>query len=224
MAFSEDDEDLKRAIALSLQDDIPTAKIPKAGQSAGEAINLDSDDGEATTGDEKTTDDRSSPGTEQNNGITPAPNPSNTLAFMGIDRKRMEHERLARKRKVSISPPPPRKTPKTSTSNPVESPIVGTQPATNAAPQISANVQATSKGGISPELQFPQGVVKKTWAFGQPRIGDDIKLEEVLQKNDLNLAILSSFQWEMDWLLAKLDLRGMDPDPDIQRDCKAQHP
>jgi hypothetical protein len=43
-------------------------------------------------------------------------------------------------------------------------------------------------------IQYPNGVVKKTWAFGYDRQGDDIKIEEVLQKSDLELAVLSAFQ------------------------------
>jgi hypothetical protein len=59
---------------------------------------------------------------------------------------------------------------------------------------------------LNPAVQFPDGIVKKTWAFGQPRI-DDIKIEEVLQKTDLELAVLSAFQWDEDWILSKLNLR-----------------
>ena len=57
------------------------------------------------------------------------------------------------------------------------------------------------------ELPFPRGVVKKTWAAGQPRSGDDIKIEEVLQADDLELAVLSSFVWDEEWLLSKLNLQ-----------------
>ncbi|KAE9374473.1 phospholipase D/nuclease [Stipitochalara longipes BDJ] len=54
-------------------------------------------------------------------------------------------------------------------------------------------------------LQYPDGIVKKTWAFGYDRNGDDIKIEEVLQKNDLEVAVLSSFQVDADWVISKLD-------------------
>lgn len=56
-----------------------------------------------------------------------------------------------------------------------------------------------------PALQFPTGAVKKTWAYGYPR-ANDIKIEEVLQQSDLKLAVLSSFQWDMDWLFSKIDM------------------
>lgn len=53
-------------------------------------------------------------------------------------------------------------------------------------------------------LQYPHGVVKKTWVAGHARAGDDIKLEEVLQAEDLDVALLSSFQWDLQWVLSKL--------------------
>lgn len=56
------------------------------------------------------------------------------------------------------------------------------------------------------ELPFPRGVVKRTWCLGQPRTGDDIKIEEVLQKDKLELAVLSSFQWDEEWLMEKVDI------------------
>lgn len=54
-------------------------------------------------------------------------------------------------------------------------------------------------------IQYLNGVVKKTWVRGCPRQGDDVKIEEVLQKNDLDFAVLSAYQVEPDWVLSKLD-------------------
>ena len=119
-------------------------------------------------------------------------NPTSSLSFLGIDRKKMEQERLARKRKVSISPPPPRKIPRTSPGASIQAP----------------DRQLGSSKNLGPSI-FPRGTVKKTWAFGSPRTSDDIKLEEVLQRQDLNLAVLSSFQWDVEWLLAKINTRSM---------------
>jgi len=48
-------------------------------------------------------------------------------------------------------------------------------------------------------------VVKKTWAFGHQRTGDDIKIEEILERRTLQKAVLSAFCWDSDWLLSKLD-------------------
>lgn len=54
-------------------------------------------------------------------------------------------------------------------------------------------------------IQYPKGVMRKTWAYGYPREGDDIKIEEVLQKTDLELAVLSSFQVDPEWVSSKLN-------------------
>ncbi|KAI0994689.1 hypothetical protein K3495_g13492 [Podosphaera aphanis] len=56
----------------------------------------------------------------------------------------------------------------------------------------------------SSSIQYLEGTIKKTWARGFPRQGDDITIEEVLQKDDLTLAILSSFQIDSDWIMRKL--------------------
>ncbi len=55
-------------------------------------------------------------------------------------------------------------------------------------------------------LQYPTGIVKRTWAFGFERSGDDVKLEEVLEPGTLRTAVLSAFQWDADWVLSKLKL------------------
>ena len=55
-----------------------------------------------------------------------------------------------------------------------------------------------------PGIHYPEGAVFRTWAFGYER-SDDIKIEEVLQKEDLQVAVLSAFQWDMEWLFSKLN-------------------
>ena len=52
-------------------------------------------------------------------------------------------------------------------------------------------------------LTFPNGIILKTWAFSYER-SDDIKIEEVLQRSTLKLAVISSFQWDMEWLNSKI--------------------
>ena len=113
-----------------------------------------------------------------------------SLGGLMLDRKKMEAERLARHAKRNHSSynddvveiPPPKR-------------------------------QALSSEGVRPspqpamKLAFPTGVVKRTWARGYPRAGDDVKIEEVLQKEHLQLAVLSSFQWDEEWLLSKVDLK-----------------
>ena len=71
---------------------------------------------------------------------------------------------------------------------------------TNSSEVTSNQKQNPSASGF----QFPKGVVKKTWVYGCPRHGDDIKIEEVLQKEDLELAVLSAFQVDPDWVVSKL--------------------
>ncbi len=59
---------------------------------------------------------------------------------------------------------------------------------------------------LAPGIHFPNGAVKKTWVYGCPR-QDDIKIEEVLQKEDLELAVLSAYQWDDEWILRKINMR-----------------
>ncbi|EEU39179.1 uncharacterized protein NECHADRAFT_94592 [Fusarium vanettenii 77-13-4] len=117
-----------------------------------------------------------------------------SFGLLSLDRKKMEQERLQRLAKRRRSPldeddddvvevPPPKR------RTPVE-------------PSRSL------PGPWSPSSPpFPGGVVKRTWARGYPRTSEDIKIEEVFQKDRLELAVLSSYQWDDEWLLSKIDLR-----------------
>ena len=186
MAHSDDDEDLKRAIALSLQD--PTTG--SAGEQARETINLDSDS-------DSETDKKPSRTASHIEATKESPVSGSGLGLLGLDRKQMEQERLSRKRKApSISPPPPRKIAA------IDPPAPSKE---TTAKVLQPTAASTASGSNGPT--FLAGTVKKTWAFGHERKRDDIKLEEILQKDDLNLAVLSSFQWDIDWLLAKLNTK-----------------
>ncbi|KAI5804075.1 tyrosyl-DNA phosphodiesterase-domain-containing protein [Peziza echinospora] len=57
-------------------------------------------------------------------------------------------------------------------------------------------------------IKFPNGVVKRTWCQGVPRSGEDISIEEVLQKDGVAMAVLSAFQWNSQWILEKFRLPG----------------
>lgn len=98
--------------------------------------------------------------------------------MLGLDRKKMEEERLARiskrKRDGSISPPPLKREKKES-------------------PQVL-------DGGI----KFPNGVVRRTWSAYHPRTENDIKIEEVLERDKLKTAILSSYLWDTEWIFTKI--------------------
>jgi hypothetical protein len=63
------------------------------------------------------------------------------------------------------------------------------------------NVWPTSR----PVAQWPLGAVKKTHLAGFPRTGNEITIEEVIQRDDLEVVILSSFLWDMEWLFRKLN-------------------
>lgn len=164
------DEDLKRAIALSLQESgahVPSSKPEPTS---------------APAPDQSQTKDQLEP-------------KSTGGGFLGLDRKKMEEERLARLGK--------RKPEETSQSDQHELKRARTEPR-----QSASSIQAKSGPPSSvPFIQFPAGVVKKTFAIGKPRTDDDIRLDEVLQSSDLELAVLSSFMWDMDWLFGKVNLK-----------------
>ena len=189
MSDSEDDTDLKRALALSLQD-----HMIQPGSKQIEVIDLDSEP-------ETPVDVSSKSPSRPENGPTTK---QHLNSMLGLDRKAMEAERLARKRKlVTISPPPTRKAPKT-THPQLDSPAA---PIIHA-PRSTDTTATSSQGAFNLNikgLDFSHGTIKKTWAFNHPRTGDDIKIEEVLQRSDLTLAVLSSFQWDFDWLVPKID-------------------
>ena len=193
MDDSDNDEELKRAIALSLQDQV---------------IDLSHDDNIPPVSLKSQHQHCHSSTNAEESTAKPA-------VFLGLDRKAMERERLARKRKLSVSPPPTRKTHKISSSSYPKGNAPGNEASTREGQNMPASEQEMRRQPISTKesttsnipgegLAFPNGVVRKTWAFGHDR-DRDIKIEEVLQSADLKLAVLSSFQWDVAWLLSKLN-------------------
>ncbi|OTB04965.1 hypothetical protein M426DRAFT_57748 [Hypoxylon sp. CI-4A] len=189
----DEDAALRYAIALSLQE--------AGGRSPEKPIELSSDeeDGDVEKPEKGSGVERSenptakqAPKTIPLEDVRAIPHQSlsaATTAFtsLGLDRKKMEEERLARlgKRKASdldSGIETRRQKPKLDTQSPTL--------ATEDAPR---------------HLPYPKGIVKKTWAAGFLR-EQDIKIEEVLQKNELELAVISSFQWDEEWMLSKIDL------------------
>lgn len=185
-ATSEDD-DLHHAIALSLQS-VPTSPpVERHSSTENEPRSVEAEPAKMVGG------------------------------ILGMDRKKQEEERLARlkrKREHSMSPPLSEsalKSGSTSSDSTSSGSISVTTTGLQATEsQIKAAESATrreidsSSPGPALTLQYPTGVVKKTWAFGFERV-EDIKLEEVLQSSRLEAALMSSFQWDWDWLLPKLD-------------------
>lgn len=153
-----------------------------------------------------------------------------TSGILGLNRKQMEGERLARLAKLDASTGAGRDQPK-ATEESKKRKAAALSPETRdernvkakAAPSlqvfkavassivnhhpsnVSSNGQSISSGSFGSGMQYPNGTVKKTWAYGFPRDGNDIKIEEVLQKDDLELAVLSAFQIDSDWIMSKLN-------------------
>ncbi|KAF5000414.1 hypothetical protein FGRMN_1745 [Fusarium graminum] len=114
------------------------------------------------------------------------------LSLLSFDRKKMEEERLQRLAKRRRSP--------TDDQDTVEVP-----PSKRTTP---SELPRTVAGPLPHSLlPYPNGVIKRTWAKGYSRTSEDIKIEEVFQKDHLELALLSSYQWDDEWLVSKLDLR-----------------
>ena len=197
ISSDDEDEQLKLAIALSMQDDTKSSST---------------DDGKAKNIIDLTEEEETQPVlcSDIQGTVAPTRSQATGRGVLGLDRKAMEEERLARKRKASVSPPFRAKilrigndnlTHKATSINGLSA--LEEEPAANQTPSI---IPKKINHADATGLRFPAGVVKKTWSFGFPRQADDIKLEEVLERKDLTLAVLSSFQWDVEWLLRKIDI------------------
>ncbi|KAK1974850.1 ubiquitin interaction domain-containing protein [Colletotrichum cereale] len=152
--------------------------------------------------------DTSSEGTETTHSTarpseqTPKPAPATNFGSLALDRKRMEEERLARLNKRSAT--------QAQLDDQHQRPKIQRPEAPQGHRPSSAALRSPKAATAAREalqLPFPKGAFKRTWALGYPRTGEDIKIEEVLQKDKLQLAVLSSFQWDEEWLLSKVDAR-----------------
>lgn len=194
-----DDEEaaLRRAIAMSLSETLPdedgngSSYVPNPGNAQARMAAKEDEDSAASS--------------------QPV---ASSLAALGLDRKKMEEERLARLRKRKAETPSdtsdtprrieaPTRRPRLMDEQPAR---VAQSPLQKPAPSLNSNSHGYQKASDSACLPYPKGVVLRTWARGTPRDGD-IKIEEVFQKADLELAVLSSFQWDEDWLMSKLNMR-----------------
>ena len=195
----DEDEQLRLAIALSLQDQPPTVttgRYSMKSETPKELIDISSEDDEATS-TAKLMADPPSVGKllERANGI------------IGLDRRAMETQRLARKRKASISPPPRKRCREHGHGMKIPK-VVADVPAPMVCKSMkdSGKASVVTPGNIASTQgpRYPNGIVRKTWAYGYPR-HEDIKIEEVFERNDLTLAVLSSFQWDVEWVLQKIN-------------------
>ncbi|UPX17326.1 uncharacterized protein EKO05_0007690 [Ascochyta rabiei] len=215
MNYSDDDEDLKLAVALSMQQSpsaMPTDHtiVDLTSDNVGDDDDSDGDDlrraialslqenmcssksetpsGAVTTGEQSASTTTTTELTQQRGNLVYSAEQKPEAA--GWDRKAMELARLARlekrKRKRSLSTERPSKQ---RPSAPVPEVVKGSTPST----------QSQSDAG----MQYPRGAIKRTFATKFPRT-DDITLDELVQASTVNIAVISSFQWDAEWLGSKL--------------------
>jgi hypothetical protein len=189
----DDDEEraLRRALALSRRTNVAGqgSRSTRVAARPKDLIEIADDDDDDDDDDDEVE-------------IVPSPRapPPAKSSLLGLDRKQMEAERQARlKRKQAET-----ETETENTASPPPSQRVRISPS---ALREASKPKAEPKPSPASSLRYPNGVVKRTWARGLPRQEDDIKLEEVLLKDELVFAVLSSFQWDEEWLLNKVNLR-----------------
>ena len=207
----EDYEQLKLAIALSLQG--PDHKTQAQATISSEIHYISDDETEGLNTNKVPKSIEASqcliPSEANGREADSLPAKVDTPGLLGLDRKAMEAERLARKRKAPISPPPLSKMSQNKHArvdiDELDRPLKHNSN-TLGKVKVEGITQSASKLASDTKLEFPGGVIKKTWSIGCPRL-DDIKLEEVLQKSDLQLAVLSSFQWDIEWLFRKINMK-----------------
>lgn len=211
MSVSDDEnEELKAAIALSLQEGLP-ARPPSsladhdASNNASNALTFEDDElqraialslGEnemsaAPTGLRTEVDLTMSPGNTPIVTETSRPPSTHTksVGIAGLDRKAMEEERLARLNKRKRDPTP-------------ERPIKRTTPTHQDAVLCTAS-KSLLQSSLSSGLEYPEGAIKRTFAERYPR-SNDISIDEVLQASQVHIAVISSFMWDSEWLWKKL--------------------
>lgn len=177
--MTSDDEDLKLALAMSLQETSEPIDLTSSTGSGDDDDDEDLKRAIALSLQEGSNNDEAQ--LLNKAATTPAPRAIATSS-MGMDRKAMEQERLARLNKRKREPSP-------------ERPSKQTTKAT-----------ATSGSPPEPALQYPTGAIKRTFASKYPRT-DDITIDEVLEAPKVHIAVISSFMWDSEWLFKKLDPR-----------------
>ncbi|KAK6349749.1 hypothetical protein TWF696_006027 [Orbilia brochopaga] len=139
--------------------------------------------------------------------------------MLNLDRAQMEKDRLARlKRKKSDDSHVPQakhiKTlaTQTLTFKKEESVDPLPEPSTSRRGPFMTlrDLQERVASYVPRHTQYLDGVVKKTYVEGRERTPNDIKLEEVFQKDTLQTAVLSAYVWEFLWVLQKLNVGECD--------------
>lgn len=221
---ADEEEALRMAIAMSLGGEKSSAAprpTEDKKESQSHVIDLTQEDDVETASEASDLESPAAPRDNRRVSTQPAaqstaPIPiTGSLGLLGLDRRKMEEERLARlgKRKADDGAagiggrPSQRMKTESGPSQPVcQSDIWRSDQLADGAHAIDRHHGKRPDESTRPKPPFSQGIVKKTWCAGQPRLGDDIKIEEVLQKDQLELAVISSFQWDPDFLLRKIDL------------------
>ena len=71
-----------------------------------------------------------------------------------------------------------------------------------AAPEVPA---FTQQQALQPSgTRYPDRAVKETWFKGCLEVGNRIRIKEVIQKDDFELAVLCTIQRDADWIDSKL--------------------
>lgn len=211
---ADDDEALRYAIALSLQDEADSPVV---------IVDSDDDDDGTKAGSSRSTQQmwsqkQTQTQTQSSQTQTTQSSQSQHQSQFGsllLDRKAMEQERLNRLAKRQRSPtddgnddndvvevPPPKKQARTAPE-----PMSKTTTKLKVTESVTTSNITSSSTTTRSNLPYPNGTVKRTWSRGCPRTGDEITIEEVFQKDQLELAVLSSFQWDEEWMISKLDIR-----------------
>lgn len=211
----EDDDAEERALSLAL-----------ALQNRANIVSLtiddsdEDDDGSSTASSENATQQTTQQTTQTQTQSQAHSQPSSSqqqqsqFGSVSLDRRAMEQERLNRLAKRQrpatdndddddvIEVPPPKK-------QATRAPAASNIKTFGASASASANRTGQSSGSNSSNssVPYPNPTVKRTWARGTARRGDEITIEDVFQKDKLELAVLSSFQWDEEWMLSKLDYK-----------------
>lgn len=123
--------------------------------------------------------------------LSPSPPIGNTL--VGLNRRQMEEERLARrKRKAPSEDTPLPKLPRLNT--------------TPAPPFAVTKAEPVKESTSSSMLRFADGEIRTTHVRMVPRQPTDITIEEIFDKDNLQDCVLSAFQWDIPWVLRKLGI------------------
>ena len=148
----------------------------------------------------------------------------------GMDRKQMEAERLERERKrLTVAPTSfyggaksvgvgaganewrferPAWKSGTGTGSATQKATAPEPPKVNS-PARQVGKEEAPKAPLSAKspLKYPHGVVKKTSKQFSSKKSDEVRIEDVLDRDTLQTTLLSAFQWDFEWILSKLPAR-----------------